>query len=252
MIVMENENSSGDVTKVELHLHSLYSPDSRMTIKEIVHRYRELEYDAIAITDHDDIRSHNHLRQIEEKTGLIAIPGVEISSADGHIIGLMTQEDIPKGLSAEETLDRIRDQGGYSILAHPYDRFRSGVRDKAETLACNAIEVWNANVVFANMNKKARKTCEERGLGKTGGSDAHFIHNIGNGWTEIYKGVESCEEIISELRKGNSDGKGRHEGLAGKARRGIMRLPWKIKGQKQNIDEEYPVMQKKSESSVSE
>ena len=78
--------------------------------------------DAIAISDHDRIKGFRVTRSIAED--IIVVPSIEISAANGHILGLGVDEIIPKGLSGAETVDMIHDAGGLAIVPHPYSYYR--------------------------------------------------------------------------------------------------------------------------------
>src|SRR6266568_4696750 len=93
---------------------------------------------------------------------------MEISSLDGHIIGLGVPNPVPRGLSGDETIQRIRQLGGVSIVAHPYDMYRSAINPEKLTVMPDAIEVINSASMFHSITwKKAREFICPRQLGAT-------------------------------------------------------------------------------------
>src|SRR5215472_1631893 len=106
--------------KLDLHVHTSRSSDARTPPELIPKLVKERGLDGLAITDHN-ILSHDSSSEI------VILPGMEISSSNGHIIGLGVSEAVPRGLSGDDTIRRIRECGGVSIVVHPYDFLRSAV-----------------------------------------------------------------------------------------------------------------------------
>lgn len=102
-------------------MHTQYSYDGLITPKELVYYAKKRGLDGVAITDHDTIEG---ALKIARETNFLIVPGIEISSSDGHIVGLNVSEAIQKGLSASETVDRIHDAGGIAIACHPSAFFK--------------------------------------------------------------------------------------------------------------------------------
>jgi len=118
--------------KLDLHVHTNKSSDAHTRLDEIVPSIQRAGLDGLAITDHNTLSTDTFERAL-------IIPGIEISSRDGHIIGLGIPSPIPRGLSADETIREIRNMGGVSIIAHPYDMFRSAIKPDILTTMPNAI-----------------------------------------------------------------------------------------------------------------
>ncbi len=194
--------------KIDLHVHTKYSEDGEGSLKDFLLFARKKGLDGFAVTDHNSIGA---LKEIKDLKGdLIVIPGIEVSSSEGHILALGIWEEIPRDLSPEETVEKIHELGGIAIVAHP-ERIRSGLSYKTiEEISAkiDAIETFNARS-FRRKNEKARRYAEERGIPGTGGSDAHSPEQIGFGITEIEGDFSSYEEILEEIRKGNCKGMGR-------------------------------------------
>jgi predicted metal-dependent phosphoesterase TrpH len=159
----------------ELHCHSTFS-DGRATPAEIIDYAKAIGLGGIAITDHDAIAgSLSALSYATE--GFRVISGMEVSSVEGHILGLGIREVVPKDMSAAETVERIHALGGLAVAAHPYDRWRQGVGDLILTLPFDAVEVLNGHT-FGN-RKNPVSVCEKAGLTMVGGSDAHTLSEVG-------------------------------------------------------------------------
>ena len=105
--------------RLDLHVHTTYSFDSTIEPAGLREICRKRGLDGVAVTDHDSLRGS--LEFAAELPDLIIVPGSEIRSAEGEIIGLFLSEDVPPGLTAPETMRRIREQGGLVLMPHPFD-----------------------------------------------------------------------------------------------------------------------------------
>src|SRR4030066_1453581 len=110
--------------KADPHVHSIYSSDSIITPKELLFYAKKSGLTAVAVTDHDQVEG---ARKIAKETDFLIIPGTEVSSLGGHIVGLNVDEVIPRDLSADETVDRIHRAGGVAIACHPYALFKGSI-----------------------------------------------------------------------------------------------------------------------------
>ncbi|MEN4006035.1 MAG: PHP domain-containing protein [Methanobacterium sp.] len=185
---------------IDPHVHSRYSNDSRMTPKEIVKRSRKIGLDAVAIADHNSIKGS--IEGIKEAKGMedfLVIPAVEISTLKGHIVALGIQEEIASRISPEETIDRIREQGGIAVIPHPFVRYREGLCDYVKKLDVDAIETLNSRYIMGYSNWRAKKLAEKRGIPQIGASDAHFPGAIGSCVTELEADFSVCSIIQSIL-----------------------------------------------------
>lgn len=167
---------------VDLHVHTNYSSDSLITPKELIFYAKKNGLNAVAITDHNIIEG---ALKIAKETDFLVIPGMEVSSADGHIVALNLETLIPRGLTAQETVDRLHDAGGLAVACHPYAMFK-GSLNKRVTSKFDAIETINASAFpFNYSRRKATEVAEKLGLPTVGGTDAHYGPAIGCGYTVI-------------------------------------------------------------------
>ena len=116
--------------RVDCHNHSYYSPDSILSPKTMLSRARRRGLDVIAVTDHNTVRGGLVAQELAAKRfpELRVIVGEEVRTADGEVLGLFLSQDIPRDLSAVETIERIHAQGGVAGAPHPFDTHRSGLR----------------------------------------------------------------------------------------------------------------------------
>jgi predicted metal-dependent phosphoesterase TrpH len=186
--------------KADLHVHTTYSKDSLITPEDLVYFAKQCGLNAVAVTDHNYLEG---AYKIAKETDFLIIPGMEVSSSDGHIVALNVKELIPKGLSAAETVGRIHKAGGIAIACHPYVYFKGALKGKVcETF--DAIEIINGRAFpFKRSVKKATQTAERLGLSRVAGTDAHYGPQIGYGYTIIEAEEANVESIAKAIVEGN-------------------------------------------------
>ncbi|MFB6079436.1 MAG: CehA/McbA family metallohydrolase [Haloferacaceae archaeon] len=197
---------------VELHTHSALSHDGRDPVDALLGRAEALGLDGLAVTDHDAIEASLDAAASAAEYGLVGLPGMEVTSDAGHVLALGVRDLIPAGLPFEETLDRIREQGGIAVVPHPFQRSRHGVarRIDRDTLAtADAVEVYNSRLLTGIANRRARNFAAARGLPMTAGSDAHIEEMVGQAVTEVGTDERSVEAILDAVRKGRTSVTGR-------------------------------------------
>lgn len=190
--------------KMDSHIHSEYSPDSASKIDDILETARNRNIDIIAISDHNTVDGTSEVIKKTRNTDILAIPSIEISSTLGHIIGFGCEENIPRDLSPEDTIDRIHDLGGIAIIPHPYCFYRHGLLCKSDyrDLKIDAIETKNARFIVGYCNNKAKKLSKKENIPALGASDAHYWKFVGDCYSKI-----DCEKDIDSVIKAISKGK---------------------------------------------
>ena len=109
--------------KCDLHIHSYVSHDSISSPKDIIKEAQRKGIDCLAITDHGEVKAFDEIKKYAQSINLLVIPGIEIKSDKGDIIGLNIKERIPEGLSVKETIKRIKEQNGFVIIPHPFFKY---------------------------------------------------------------------------------------------------------------------------------
>jgi len=195
--------------KLDLHIHSQYSDDAEGTPEEIIKNLKKKGLNGMALTDHNTTKGAVKAEKLSTKE-FIVIPGVEISTADGHMIALNIREDIPRKLSVEETVELIIEKGGTPIVPHLY-RNMSGIKKEKLLRIINkisAIEVFNGCSV-PQSNLKTSKIAEKYKLGGTGGSDSHVPEYTGLAYTTFKTTELKLESIISDIENKKTWGMGK-------------------------------------------
>jgi len=195
--------------KLDLHLHSCFSHDAIGTPEDLVRSLQARGLQGMALTDHNTIEGYQQIQKTMP-TDFVVIPGIEVSTADGHILGLNVKEPIRPGRSVEETVDRILDGGGVPIVPHLF-RLLSGIKiEKLKAIQARlvAVEVFNGCSVPAT-NLKTADVARSYGLGGTGGSDTHDPLYAGYAYTVVDSTDLRVDTILSEIQKKKTWGEGR-------------------------------------------
>ena len=202
-----------------MHVHTEHSMDGSVPLKVYARLARSLGLSGFAVTDHNTIDAHRDINAVSREYDVLIIPGVEISSSQGHIVAYMVNEDIPRMLEPAEVVDRVHEQGGYAVAAHPY-RFWSGLpADVIKSLKFDAMEVKNARSSrVANLRAgRLYSTLKKKGtIGCSAGSDAHTTGEFGRAYVETE--ASSAEDIVKSIVAAKTICKGKSRSASGTAR----------------------------------
>lgn len=191
--------------KLDLHIHSQRSPDGIMTLEEIVSLAKAKGLSGAAVCDHDLA-----LTEVPEFDDFLLIPGIEVSTQLGHLLGLFITGPVGTH-DFFEAVDLIHAQGGLAVLAHPFEHSRDGSRLAAAVPLLDGIEVWNsrADRKLHDANRLATSFAQVCRLRPFGGSDAHCPQEVGNGYTVLEVDTLTLESVKAALLAGNTRAQGR-------------------------------------------
>jgi predicted metal-dependent phosphoesterase TrpH len=167
--------------RVELHCHTRVSHDSLVPVDRYLSRCKKLGISKIAITDHNEIKAAITAKSLAPE---MVIVGEEIQTSRGELLGYFMTEWVPPGLDPKETIDRLRNQGAFICIPHPFDPFRSKDWEPGDLEALapyvDAVETFNARCMGNKPNLEAAFFAIEHRLLMTVGSDAHTLDETGN------------------------------------------------------------------------
>jgi predicted metal-dependent phosphoesterase TrpH len=184
--------------KADTHVHTEYSgfgklwmlrfPESVSRPTSLVDRSRKMGYDVVCVTDHDETAGAFIAQEYAKQFNDIEIViGEEVMTDDGEIIGLFLTEKVRPGLSIEETVDIIREQGGLTIAPHPFSFHVKGLKERIFDIDLDGFEVLNGGHPDSYSNSFAQMVMD-RHPGRwapIGASDAHSKYTFGYAWTEF-------------------------------------------------------------------
>lgn len=193
--------------KVDFHIHTAYSYDALSFPREIVESAISRGLGAICITDHHETKGALEALNfsLKFKHSFLVIPGIEIRSKEGDILGINIREKIPDGLSAKETIIAIKELGGLAVIAHPFvwaHPFKGDIKSLRDSLDKSdfALEIWNASIPDF-LNKKAFVLAQKLNLPFTAGSDSHGAGFLGKAVLEIEGENLSISDIILAVKE---------------------------------------------------
>ncbi len=165
---------------LELHSHSYASEDCLTRPADIVRTCRRRGIDRLAVTDHNAIGGALEAQALAPD---LIIVGEEVMTTQGELLAFFVRECVPAGLPPAEAIARLRAQGAFISVSHPFDRYRHGAWREADLAAIlpdvDAIEVFNARCMAAADNDRALAFARAHAKPGTVGSDAHSLRELG-------------------------------------------------------------------------
>jgi predicted metal-dependent phosphoesterase TrpH len=185
----------------DLHMHTDHSGDCATPVDVLLETAKQRGLGAIAITDHNEISGALEAR--ERADGIQVIVSEEVKTAhEGEVIGLFIEDKIPRGMSLEETIDAIHEQGGLAYVPHPFDRLRS-VPDYEHLVKVvdriDVLEVFNANVAVPSFNEEAVRFAAKYRIVAGAGSDSHVPQGLGRVMIKM-RDFRGPDEFLESLR----------------------------------------------------
>jgi predicted metal-dependent phosphoesterase TrpH len=172
--------------RADLHLHTRAS-DGLMSPQDLVDFVEnETDLDVIAITDHDETSAALEAREWAVQHGyrVQVMPGVEVSTRNGHLLALFIEERPPALQSLESTAEWVVARGGLCIAPHPFTRWTHSLSSRAirpilDSGVLAAVEVFNASLAGRASRPHAVRFAQQHGLATIGSSDAHMLAMVG-------------------------------------------------------------------------
>ncbi|HEX8295057.1 MAG TPA: PHP domain-containing protein [Chthoniobacteraceae bacterium] len=195
---------------IDLHCHSWFSGDGVSSPEALIAAARKKGLHGFALTDHNTSDGCRYLLDkglVREDGGavddFIIIPGVEVTTEEGHLLCLGVILPYLKGAPAVEVCQLVHELGGVTIPPHPYDLFRAGIRQSVlDVLKIDALEVFNAATTLKRYNRMAFEYATMKGLPMTAGSDAHHESAIGTAYTILRADDFTVRGLLSQIVRG--------------------------------------------------
>jgi len=188
--------------RVEFHCHTIFSQDSLTSPQKLVDVSRRKGIDRVVVTDHNTTAGALAAQKLDPE---LVIVGEEILTTRGEILAAYVTEEIPPFLTPRETINRLKDQGAFISVSHPFDRLRKGGWEESDLLEIlpdvDAIEVYNSRCMNPNFNRQAQAFAENHNVAGTVGSDAHAAFELGRS-VLLLNQFEGPEEMRKVIRQG--------------------------------------------------
>jgi len=181
--------------KIDFHVHTKESPCSKMPIEVALEKAKEAGLDAIAVVNHN-VKPLVY----KGKSKVKIIPGVEVSTKEGHLLVINTNKTFTRGSPAQEVIDKAG-KDALIIVAHPFDWTRKGMLWRINKLkGYHGVEI-NSRCLLDRFNDKARLFAKKNHKILIAGTDSHSPEEIGLAYTEVK--AKTIKEAISNIKKGD-------------------------------------------------
>ena len=191
------------MVSIEFHCHTIASKDSLLSPEKLVDTCRRKGLNRVVITDHNTIAG---ALQAQAYAPDFVIIGEEIMTTQGELLAAFVSEEIPKGLAPQAAIERLRAQGAFISVSHPFDEMRNGHWQSDALTAIlplvDAIETFNARCMSGDYNRKAQEYAERHGVPGTAGSDAHAAFELGRARMHLpdFNDAESLRAALAQVR----------------------------------------------------
>jgi hypothetical protein len=189
------------LANVDFHCHTIFSIDSLTRPENLIASAHKRGLDRVVITDHNTIAGAIAAQTLDPD---LIIVGEEIMTRSGEILAAYMTAEIAPGLTVKETIKRLRDQGAFISISHPFDSLRGGAWERDELLdispTVDAIEIFNARSIIIGANRLTQEFASQHQLAGTAGSDAHSAGEIGTAWLQLpyFSDADSLREVIGK------------------------------------------------------
>ena len=189
--------------RIDFHTHTIASKDSLTRPEDFIRTCRRKGLDRVVVTDHNSIHGALAVQALDPECIIV---GEEIMTDRGEILASFVTEEVPRGLTPQETIRRLRDQGAFISVSHPFDSYRNGAWKPDDLLEIapfvDAIEIFNARCLLAGDNDKALEFARLHNLPGTAGSDGHAASELGAAHLVLpqFDGPDGLRQVIRQGR----------------------------------------------------
>ncbi len=191
--------------KIDLHCHSTFSQDNHLEPQDVIRRASQLGLDGVCFTEHHSFESSSLVERTDRPKGFLVLRGVEVSTDTGHLLVYGVKDDSwnrwgrNNYLNLAKVVESVHALGGICVPAHPFRGWESLGEKIYSVESLDAIETHNG-VNGLLQNGLAIEAALKLGLPSTGGSDCHYLNQVGRAYTEFDNTISSLGDMINEIR----------------------------------------------------
>lgn len=191
--------------KFDLHVHTNDSPDGVSSALDMVEAAKARGLDGIAITDHDVALDSQSAAFLSERTGLIVIPGVEVSTYEGHLVILLPRRTIHAGIGLSDAVRIAIEGDSVPFIPHPTDPISHGVGEEAVISLPYRLPIESINAsTLSRYNRSAEELANRLSLPKLASSDAHISRAVGDAYSLVSAEERSLDAVMVAIRSGRT------------------------------------------------
>ena len=187
--------------RTEFHCHTIFSKDSLTSPYLLIETCRRKGIDRVVITDHNTIGGAKAAQVLDPERVIV---GEEIMTTQGEILAAFVTEEVPSMLLPQEAIKRLREQGAFISVSHPFDAWRKGGWKEPDLMEImplvDAIEVYNSRCMLPSFNHRALDFAHRHNLAGTVGSDAHAAFELGRS-VLLLEPFQDPDELRKVIRK---------------------------------------------------
>jgi predicted metal-dependent phosphoesterase TrpH len=191
--------------KAEFHCHTVCSADSSNRLPQLIETARQRGISRLAITDHNKIGCALKAKEMDPQ---LIVVGEEILTQSGELLAYYLKEEIPARLPVMQVIERLKAQGAFIAVPHPFDLRRHGWgREKLLEILpyVDSLEVFNARCLRQVTNARCLLFAQQHHTLMQAGSDAHSLVELGLATVEL-PAFDSPEELRIALKQGRIHG----------------------------------------------
>jgi len=191
--------------KIDLHCHSTFSQDNHLEPQDVIRRASQLGLDGVCFTEHHSFESSSLVERTDRPKGFLVLRGVEVSTDAGHLLVYGVKDDSwnrwgrNNYLNLAKVVESVHALGGICVPAHPFRGWESLGEKIYSVEPLDAIETHNG-VNGLLQNGLAIEAALKLGLPSTGGSDCHYLNQVGRAYTEFDNTISSLGDMINEIK----------------------------------------------------
>jgi predicted metal-dependent phosphoesterase TrpH len=203
------EASSSPIGRADLHVHPIGDAVDARTPMAVYRALCASGLQVAVLADHDrvDVARELVARSRDEQTRIQLLVGEEITTRDGHLVGVGLVARVPPWLSLAEAVAAVHEQGGVAVVAHPLLPGRLAAserlllrlaggdpRDRPDALeAMHPVAAW-----VPGWRRRVERLARRCGYAIVGGSDAHAARSVGRGRTGFHGRSEA--DLLAAIR----------------------------------------------------
>lgn len=184
----------------DMHVHTVFSPCSRLTIPEILEHAGKKGLSGVCITDHNTMKIRHMMKEGIQENGICVIFGMEYETKDGDFLVFAPTHHIPGGMDARALLSFVHASGGAAVCAHPFRKNRGAAKYIVQEGLCTIVEETNGRNL-PHENEMTRTWLSSYDLAPLNGSDAHSKEELGAARTVFTEKISKREDLITLLGK---------------------------------------------------